>query len=991
MTKKNLTISLATIALTLVGCAKVSGPERPDMGLQLDDYSLNTYDYCFASGLRVLLQEDHTQPIVSITEVIDKGSDADPIGKEGIAHLVEHLWFRSFEEEGQPKVWDMLDEMGTQLNAFTSADVTTYMTITPSSSLADVLRLEGRRLMGAEVVNGVVEQDVSIETEVVRNELRMRTENTAGMGFHYVYGKLYPETHPYHRLTIGTHDTLDTITLEDVRQFVDENYRPENATLMIVGDFTADQIGPMLQESFPTELLRGDAPEDAPLVDQSYCQSRVSPEMVEPPEPVDREISYHTAGVEKRTAIIAWALPGGYRPEAPLMSITANMLTTAVATYLNPDFDPMTDSLDSLNNVGCGLNAEEHASTVTCFIEMSGSADAEDVIEKAVDGLYQMWNINNRYWQRYVFADAKNQQMAGIFRSVEEVASLFSARATESALFTHFTGNGQYFGTNFEWLRGVDEGQAAQLAERYLNRDRYVAVVLEPYGEDDITIDSSDASYVGRPFEGTNNTIIDLESVDQELLASLTMVPDLENLEDYTLENGMRIIMLPYGTAPVARAYMTFEGGDLHEPQMGLETFTMQYTDFYPSGDGNAPLRLAGTWLSGFGQTSVGLGIEGSSANMESQLYLLRARLDGLDVRVSAKGDFLEGLQNSVNRNRRYPEYWEAVITDHRMFPGHPLSQALDEQYIEALGELGKDDVEDWLKAVYRPDNATLYVVGRFEGEATMGLVETYFGDWAVEAPTTHQITELQPPSELPGRQVLIFNKDLVSQTNVSLACMVEPRSEENVQTHAVLGSVLSEMAWNALREQSGVTYGAGSGVSVRGETTATLRFNSLVQNDAAALAVSTFLDLPRQIQTGEFDQTLIPLMQVSRARQYVIGQQTTAQMMGRLSSVADSGYGWDYFTDFSARLAGVDLASLQAEMENCVGHEIVTLLGPSDVIAPHLEAAGIEYEIFDFKAETDRIWAERDPSGWADELERRAESEEAEAAESEEAEASEG
>jgi zinc protease len=977
MTSNRLSLSLATLAFTLMGCPKATGPERPSMGLQLDDYSLNTYDYCFASGLRVLLQEDHTQPIVSVTEVIDRGSDADPVGKEGIAHLVEHLWFRSFEDENTPKVWDMLDEMGTQLNAFTSADVTAYMTITPSNSLRDVLQLEARRLMGAESVNGVVPQDVSIETEVVRNELRMRTENTAGMGFHYVYGKLYPEGHPYHRLTIGTHDSLDSITLEDVQQFTEDNYRPENATLMVVGDFTPEEIGPMLQEAFPIELLRGDVPEDAPLVDQSYCQARVAPEIIEPPEPVDREISYHRAGVEKRTAIIAWALPGGYRPEEPLMSITANMLTTAVATYLNPDFDPMTDSLDSLNNVGCGLNAEEHASTVTCFIEMADSADAEDVIEKAVDGLYQMWNINNRYWQRYVFSDAKNQQMAGIFRSVEEVASLFSARATSSALFTHFTGNGQYFGTNFEWLRGVDEGQAAQLAERYLNRDRYVAVVLEPYGEDDITIDSSDASYVGRPFEGTNNTMIDLDSVDQELLASLTMVPNLEELQDYTIENGMRVIMLPYGTAPVARAYMTFEGGDLHEPQLGLETFSLQFTDFYPAGDGNAPLRLAGAWLGGFGPTSVGLGIEGSSANIESQLYLLRARLQGLDVRVSAKGDFFDSLQSSVNRNRRYPEYWESVITDRRMFPEHPLSQTIDEQYIEAMGSFGRADIEDWLNAVYRPENATLYIIGRFDGVATQALVDTYFADWAVEAPLTHQLTELESPTTLPERQVIIFNKNLVSQTNVSLSCMVEPRSEENVQTHAVLGSVLSEMAWNALREQSGVTYGAGSGVGVKGETTATLRFNSLVQNDAAALAVSTFLDLPRQIQTGEFDQSLIPLMQVSTARQYVIGQQTTAQMMGRLAAVADSGYGWDYFTDFPARLAAVDLEALQGEMDRCVGHEIVTLLGPSDVIGPHLENAGIEYEVFDYEAETDRLWAERDPSGWEDELERRAESDE--------------
>ena len=67
------------------------------------------------------------------------------------------------------------------------------------------------------------------------------------------------------------------------------------------------------------------------------------------------------------------------------MEITASMMTSAVATYLNPDFNPQTDSIDELSNVGCWLNAEEHGSTATCFIEMSSSADPEAVIEKADD------------------------------------------------------------------------------------------------------------------------------------------------------------------------------------------------------------------------------------------------------------------------------------------------------------------------------------------------------------------------------------------------------------------------------------------------------------------------------------------------------------------------------------------------------------------------------------------------------------------------------
>ena len=212
--------------------------------------------------------------------------------------------------------------------------------------------------------------------------------------------------------------------------------------------------------------------------------------------------------MEKKTAIMAWSLPGGYREDQPLMEITASMMTSAVATYLNPDFNPQTDSIDELSNVGCWLNAEEHGSTATCFIEMSNSADPEAIIEKAADGLYQMWNFNNRPYMRAIFGNAKNSQMAGVFRTVDEISSLFSQRATSTALFTHFTGKGQYFANVFNSLFQVDEGKAVELAQTFLNRDRYVAAVLEPYGEDDIVVDSSDAAYHGKTFEGTVNTVV---------------------------------------------------------------------------------------------------------------------------------------------------------------------------------------------------------------------------------------------------------------------------------------------------------------------------------------------------------------------------------------------------------------------------------------------------------------------------------------------------
>ena len=168
------------------------------------------------------------------------------------------------------------------------------------------------------------------------------------------HSKFWPKDHPYSRMVIGTHESLNNVEMQDVIDFTNLNYRPQHATMMVVGDFTADQIGPMLQNAFPMELWSIRNFPRTRLLSISLTASRVWIRMrrwtrglVGSQPPVDREISYHKAGVEKKTAIMAWSLPGGYRQDQPLMEITANMLTSAVATYLNPDSDARTDSTDS--------------------------------------------------------------------------------------------------------------------------------------------------------------------------------------------------------------------------------------------------------------------------------------------------------------------------------------------------------------------------------------------------------------------------------------------------------------------------------------------------------------------------------------------------------------------------------------------------------------------------------------------------------------------
>jgi zinc protease len=934
---------------------------RPSLDLALDQYDIGISDYTFPSGLRILFQEDHSQPIVSITMVIDRGSSHDPVGKEGIAHLVEHLWFRSVHGT-LPKVWDVLEEFGANLNASTASDWTNYMTVAPKDALVPLLKLEAMRL--TEPVLGVVEQDVATEREIVRNELRMRYENSSGSALGYMREALYPEGHPYHRLGIGTHDSLNNINLADVKAFTDANYRPENTTIVVVGDFSLDEVPKLIQESFPMELLVDPKNPDAKL-ELIDAPVRVSGPAAEPPPPVSRGPFYHKAGVEKTTVILGWSLPGGYRPNMPEMQVAVNLMSRAVGSYLNPDWDPLTDSLDDLNGFGCFPLIEEVNSSAMCFIEIGAGQDPIKVAEKALDGLFMVWAADQLQFQRIGYEQARYDTMAYYFRSVESVSSVGSGRATDTAEFVHFTGDARYYSTMFEWLQGVDVSKARNFAMKYLTRERAVTVVLEPYDDDDIVTDSSDAVYKGAVRQADTITMIDPSEINADLLKGIMVPPKLTDMKEYTLQNGLRVVVMPYGTAPLARVHLVANGGSLTEPTPGLAQM-VDYGLGFQLSPMEDPLRYAGGWEIASSSVDWRQGLVGSSANIEGLLYMLRRSIDEATVDLAESKSQIKVWKKSLVRTRNKDVgWWEGYVRYSTLFPGHPLGIYEDEAYYDSLATITEAQATAFFHELIQPANATLYIVGRVDPARTEAAVRTYFEGWVVEgASGKPQPLPSGPPAPPEGRRVVILNKDRVSQTGVTMACQIGPATNENLEARRMLADVLDEQAWVALREQSGATYGAGSGQMQWPGGASMLTLSSLVQNDGVGLAVTTFIRLSEEAGAGNIPQDMISVKKLSYARQYALGQQSTDQMIARISPAYRED--WSHIEGKADRLAAVTKDDLQAQMQRCTGHEVFTLVGPADVIAPQLEKAGVPFEVYDWKAEADKMWQAGDPKGYA-------------------------
>jgi zinc protease len=216
-----LLFALGLAAQTPAPSANVAPPK-----LKIETHTLE-------NGLQVVLAQDSSRPVVNVQVWYRVGSKDERKGRTGFAHLFEHMMFRGSATVGPEEHMRYVREAGGTVNAYTNFDRTVYWQTIPSNHLERVLWLEADR-MASLVVN---EENFKKEREVVKEERRLRFENPPyGMLAEWVLDATF-QTYPYKYLPIGSMDDLNAATVADVKAFFDTYYVPDNAALVIVGDF----------------------------------------------------------------------------------------------------------------------------------------------------------------------------------------------------------------------------------------------------------------------------------------------------------------------------------------------------------------------------------------------------------------------------------------------------------------------------------------------------------------------------------------------------------------------------------------------------------------------------------------------------------------------------------------------------------------------------------------------------------------------------------
>jgi zinc protease len=220
---------------------------------------LSLEEYKLANGLRVVLNEDHSAPLVAINLWYHVGSKNERPGRTGFAHLFEHMLFSGSEHVGNNEHFRYVQSVGGVLNGSTFFDRTNYFETLPSNYLALGLWLEADRM--GWFVDAITQEKLDIQREVVKEERRQRYDNVPyGTAFERLLHLAYDPEYPYHWPTIGSMEDLEAASLDDVREFFRTWYAPDNCTLTIVGDFAPDEAKRLVEQYFSEIQPRGSFP-----------------------------------------------------------------------------------------------------------------------------------------------------------------------------------------------------------------------------------------------------------------------------------------------------------------------------------------------------------------------------------------------------------------------------------------------------------------------------------------------------------------------------------------------------------------------------------------------------------------------------------------------------------------------------------------------------------------------------------------------------------
>jgi len=451
---------LATAIAVVLGalCA------RPPVRLSAQSLRVPYQTFTLANGLKVIVHEDHSVPVVAVNMWYHVGSADEKPGRTGFAHLFEHVMFMGSQHVPTGEFDRLLEAAGGDNNASTSEDRTNYYEDGPANALPLMLYLDADR-MGF-LLPEMTADKVDLQRGVVQNERRQSYENRPyGLAEENILERLYPASHPYHWPVIGSMADLQAATLDDVRAFFQRYYTPNNATLAIAGDITARDARPLAERYFG-DIARGPA------------VTRTPP----PPVLVTRAVG---AVLEDRVQLPrvydAWHTVKAFSADDATLDVLANVLAAGRSSRL---YRRLVYELQ----VATDVVAYQDGSRIDGkFVAYATARPGHDLgeLQRVIDE--ELRKLADQGPTPREVERAQNTFEAQFLSRMERVGG-FGGKADQLNFYNYFVGTPDYFQKDLDRYARVTPAAVQRAVRTYLPPGHRVVLSVVPQGKPELAV-----------------------------------------------------------------------------------------------------------------------------------------------------------------------------------------------------------------------------------------------------------------------------------------------------------------------------------------------------------------------------------------------------------------------------------------------------------------------------------------------------------------------
>ncbi len=846
---------------------------------------LNVQEFRLKNGLRVIMHVDKSTPIVAVNLWYHVGSKNEVAGRTGFAHLFEHMMFQGSKNYND-EYFKPLQEAGASLNGSTNADRTNYYEVVPSNFLEMALFMEADRMGG--LLDAMTQEKLDNQRDVVKNERRQRYDNQPyGTAQEKIASIIYPKDHPYSWTTIGSLDDLSAASQDDVKAFFRQYYVPNNTSLVIAGDFDPKQARKWVEKYF------GVIPTGAPV-------SRPNPPMPK----IDGEIrkSYEDS-IQLPRLYMVWHTVAANHPDEAALDLLQFVLSSGRGSRLQ-----------SKLIFGRELSQDAFASHFSREIAGQFTVTSTARPGKSLDEIEKEINSEiERLKKEPPTAEELNRALNVIESQTIFGMQTVGNKADQMNSYATFQGKPDNFQADLDRYRKVTPADVQRVANTYLNGNRLVMSFV-PRKEKAV---SQAVNAANTPTSVSNKK----EAEKKDYSANLPKPGanpsfSLPKIDKQKLSNGLNVWIVKESELPIVSMNMVFNSGGTADPQdrAGLAYFTSSLLN---SGTKTRSAVEIANQLQSIGATvNAGSGWDSANVSMQTLTKNLDKALEIYsDVVMNptfpeAEFKTLQGRSLIALRQRKDNANAISGVVYPSLLYGknHPYGKSLtgDESSIKGLS---REALEKFYATYYRPNNATLIVVGDTDAKTILPKLETAFANWkAGEVPT------IQTPGNVTFDKagIYIVDKPGAAQSVLSIGQVGVSRDNPDyfplMVMNSILGGQFSARVNMNLREEKGYTYGARTGWSMR-RGAGPFEASADVQTAVTKESVEEFLKELNGIR-GAIPVTPSELEynKQSIIRRYPQGFETVGQISGQLSNLVVYGLPDSYFNDYIARVNAVTL-----------------------------------------------------------------------------------